>query len=155
MKTSESFLTRNKTISGNSSWLGMNFDFKYVKPVFDLVNSTEVPLLNRGESHVTVISPPEFSVLASAGITIEQVNKIALDAKIQSSKVSLVCLGKEDVTVAGVKKIVYQIIVQVPNLVKIREQVFKLYAKQGGNTALFDPRVSILLVNINNVILII
>lgn len=133
----------------------MNFDFKYVKPVFDLVNSTEVPLLNRGESHVTVISPPEFSVLASAGITIEQVNKIALDAKIQSSKVSLVCLGKEDVTVAGVKKIVYQIIVQIPNLVKIREQVFKLYAKQGGNTALFDPRVSILLVNINNVILII
>jgi hypothetical protein len=142
MKTSESFLNRKKIILGNSSWLGMNFDFKYVKPVFDLVNSTEVPLLNRGESHVTVISPPEFSVLASAGITIEQVNKIALDSKIQSSKVSLVCLGKEDVTIAGVQKIVYQIVVEIPNLVKIREQLFKLYVKQGGNTALFDPRVS-------------
>lgn len=125
----------------------MNLDYKYVKPVFDAVNSTQVPLLNRGESHITIITPPEFSILASAGITIDQVNKIALDAKIQSSKISVVCLGKEDVKIAGVQKIVYQILVQAPNLVKIREQIFKLYVKQGGNTALFDPRVSWLLFN--------
>lgn len=120
----------------------MNFDFQYVKPVFDLVNSTQVPLLNRGDAHVTVISPPEFGVLSAAGITIDQVNKIATDLHIQSSNVQVVCLGKEDVKLAGVEKIVYQIIVKSTDLVKIREQIFKLYVKQGGNTALFDPRVS-------------
>ncbi|KAI8083194.1 uncharacterized protein B0P05DRAFT_467461 [Gilbertella persicaria] len=120
----------------------MNFDFQYVKPVFDAVNSTKVPLINRGESHITVITPPEFAVLATANVTIEQVNKIARDLKIQSSKVKVICLGKEDVVVSGVEKIVYQIIVSAPNLVKIREEIFKIYAKNGGNTALFDPEVS-------------
>ncbi|CAO0799051.1 unnamed protein product [Mucor circinelloides] len=121
--------------AGNASWLGMNFDFQYVKPVFDILNSTQVPLLNRGESHITVISPPEFGVLATAGMTIDQVNQIALTEKIQSSKVKIVCLGKEDVN----GKIVYQLIVSAPNLVNIREKVFQLFVKQGGNTALFDP----------------
>ncbi|GAA5802482.1 hypothetical protein HPULCUR_007947 [Helicostylum pulchrum] len=126
--------------AGNASWLGMNFDYHYVKPVFELLNSTKVPLINRGESHVTVISPPEFAVLATAGITIEQVNKIARDLKIQSSKVTIVCLGKEDVVVADLNKIVYQVIVKVPNLVKIRQKIFQLYIQRGGNSALFDPQ---------------
>lgn len=92
-----------------------------------------------GESHITVISPPEFGVLATAGLTIDQVNQIALTEKIQSSKVKIVCLGKEDVN----GKIVYQLIVSAPNLVNIREKVFQLFVKQGGNTALFDPSVSL------------
>lgn len=92
-----------------------------------------------GESHITVISPPEFGVLAAAGITIGQVDQIALKEKIQSSKVKIVCLGKEDVN----GKIVYQLIVSAPNLVNIRERVFQLFAKHGGNTALFDPSVSL------------
>lgn len=70
-------------------------------------------------------------------------NKIALDGSIQSSKLKIVCLGKEKVTLQGVEKIVYQIIVEASNLVKIREKIFQLYVKQGGNTALFDPKVSL------------
>jgi hypothetical protein len=61
-----------------------------------------------------------------------------LNEKIQASKVKLVCLGKEDVN----GKIVYQLIVAAPNLITIRQKVFQLFAKQGGNTALFDPNVS-------------
>lgn len=94
-----------------------------------------------GESHITVVSPPEFTVLSAAGVTIEQVNKIALKESIQLSKVKVVCLGREKVTLEGVEKIVYQIIVKASNLVKIREKIFQLYVKQGGNTALFDPNV--------------
>lgn len=120
----------------------MNFDYQYAKPVFDILNSTEVPLINRGESHVTVISPPEFSVLATAGVTISQINTIALKMKIQSSKIKIVCLGKEDVIIDDVNKIIYQIIVKAPHLVKIRTKIFQLYIEKGGNSALFDPKVS-------------
>lgn len=35
---------------GNNSWLGMSVDFKYIKPVFEELNSTATtPLLNRGK----------------------------------------------------------------------------------------------------------
>ncbi|CAO3700796.1 unnamed protein product [Rhizopus microsporus] len=124
---------------GNDSWLGMSIDFKYIKPVFEELNSTATPLLNRGESHITIISPPEFAVLASAGVTIEQVNDIARKNKIQSSKFKIVCLGKEDVVINNVRKIVYQIIIKSEDLVKIRREIFKLYVQKKGNTALFDP----------------
>lgn len=135
--------TQTYTSLGNSSWLGMNFDYQYIKPIFNLFNSTEAPLLTRGDSHITVISPPEFAVLAAAGITIDEVNAFARQSKIQSSKVTAVCLGKEDVLLAGVQKVVYQILVKSPDLVKIREKIFLSYVKKGGNTALFDPKVSI------------
>ncbi|KAI8637137.1 hypothetical protein BD408DRAFT_425059 [Parasitella parasitica] len=121
--------------AGKASWLGMNFDFQYVEPVFEILNSTQVPLFTRGESHITVISPPEFSILSTTGITIDQLDQIALDEKIQHTKVKIVCLGKENVD----GRIVYQLIVTAPNLVKIRRKAFQLFAKRGGNTSLFDP----------------
>lgn len=123
----------------------MNFDYQYIQPVFDIVNSTKVPLITRGDAHITVISPPEFAVLATAGITIEQVNTFARDSNIQSSKVNAICLGREDVVVGGIERVVYQILVKSPDLIKIREKIFQLYAKNDGNTALFDPQVSFFL----------
>ncbi|KAI8991614.1 hypothetical protein BDF20DRAFT_811590 [Mycotypha africana] len=105
----------------------MNFDYQYVKPIFDSVNSTEVPLLTRGEAHITVISPPEFALLDTIGISIEEINHIALKLNIQSSKVKLVCLGKEDVIVGGLRQVVYQLIAESSDLVEIRRKIFQLY----------------------------
>ncbi|KAG0759054.1 hypothetical protein G6F24_009353 [Rhizopus arrhizus] len=128
--------------AGNSSWLGMAIDYQYIKPIFNELNSTQVPLISRGESHITVISPPEFAVLSTANITIDEIDKIAIKNSIQSSKIKIVCLGKEDVVLKDERYVVYQIIVKSSDLVKIRQEIFKLYVKNGGNTALFDPNVT-------------
>ncbi|CAO3659646.1 unnamed protein product [Rhizopus stolonifer] len=117
----------------------MALDYQYIEPIAKELNSTDFPLISRGESHITVITPPEFVVLSAANITIDEINDIAIKRSIQSSKISIVCLGKEDLVVKGVRDIVYQIIFKAPNLVKIRKDIFKLYYKNGGNTALFDP----------------
>ncbi|KAI8876308.1 hypothetical protein K501DRAFT_298893 [Backusella circina FSU 941] len=109
----------------------MKLDFKYIEPVFTALNSTKEPLLTRGESHITVISPPEYAVLSKYGnVTIDDINTIALKHNIQGSVFEVVCLGKEDVVISNVRKLVYQIIVRASNLVKIREAIFKLYVKQ-------------------------
>ncbi|CAO3622887.1 unnamed protein product [Cunninghamella blakesleeana] len=118
------------------AWLGMQVDFQYVKPVFDSLNSTRQPLQSRGEAHITVISPPEFNVLASVNITIQDINKIAKKNNIQSSPFKAICLGK----VSQKDDVVYQIIVTSPALVKIREEIFRLYYSKQGNVSLFDPR---------------
>lgn len=92
-------------------------------------------------------------MLATANVTIEQVDAIAKKLHIQKSKVSIVCLGREEVVEKGVDMVVYQIIVKAPNLNKIREEIFKVYYKQGGNPALFDPNVrplSFIFFNVSN-----
>ncbi|KAL0078937.1 hypothetical protein J3Q64DRAFT_1734052 [Phycomyces blakesleeanus] len=121
-------------------WLGLELDYAYVKPIVDAINSTETPLLTRGESHITIVTPPEFDTLAVAGVTIEEINAIAREQRIQESKFDIVCLGKAELVQDGKNYIVYQIIVESPSLVKLREKIFTLYYSKGGNTALFDPR---------------
>ncbi|KAI7853533.1 hypothetical protein BDC45DRAFT_569916 [Circinella umbellata] len=124
----------------HENWLGMELDYQYILPVVKGLNTTDEPLLTRGESHVTVITPPEFDILAKANVTIEEINKIAADYKIQSTSFKMQCLGKESVHVENELYIVYQILVNAPNLETIREAIFRLYVTKGGNSALFDPQ---------------
>jgi hypothetical protein len=90
-----------------------------------------------GEAHITVISPPEYEVLAKVNISIEDINTIATAHRIQASKFRVVCLGMVELD----ENIVYQLIVSSSDLVDIRTKLFQLYWSKGGNTALFDPKV--------------
>lgn len=90
-----------------------------------------------------MITPPEFNVLAKASVTLDEINNIALQHKIQSSRFHVICLGREDVKVNNEQYIVYQLIVDSHNLLNIRRAIFQLYASKGGNTALFNPDVSL------------
>ncbi|KAI8986444.1 hypothetical protein BDB01DRAFT_610368 [Pilobolus umbonatus] len=117
----------------------MNLNYDYVRPLFDLLNSTDQVLQNRNEAHITVISPPEYDILAASGMTIDEINSIALDMSIQSSVFDIICIGKEDVIVNRERSVVYQFIVHSPNLLAIRRKIFQLYSDYNGNTALFDP----------------
>ncbi|KAF8980301.1 hypothetical protein BGZ46_004376 [Entomortierella lignicola] len=129
-----------------TNWVGLNVDFKYVKPVFNVVNSTHAlsngTLISRGESHVTIILPTEYdTILHPAGVTIEELNAIATHKNaLQRSKFELECLGRVQVTT---KDNVFQQSVQIilknyKDLISYRQQVFKLFVKKGGNPALFD-----------------
>lgn len=89
------------------------------------------------EAHITVISPPEFAILAAANVTIDDVNKLAVDYKIQESDFEVACLGRVQVE----NNTVYQIIVHSDDLVRLRTRIFQLYWNRGGNPALFDPKV--------------
>ncbi|KAF8936409.1 hypothetical protein EDD21DRAFT_338750 [Dissophora ornata] len=131
-----------------TNWVGLDVDFKYVKPLFDLVNSTQSiangTLLSRGEAHVTVILPPEYdNILHPAGVTIDEINTIASHKnRLQKAKFGIECLGR--VQVVSTPDNVYQQAVQIilkdfQDIVSYREDVWKLFVKKGGNPALFDP----------------
>ncbi|KAF9287710.1 hypothetical protein BGZ68_001379 [Mortierella alpina] len=132
-----------------SNWVGLNVDFKYVKPVFDLANTTQAigngTLISRGESHVTVILPTEYDqILHPAGVTIEELNALATRGpqknSLQRARFELECVGRvQVVTKDGVFQQSLQIILKnYKDLIRYREEVFKLFVKKGGNPALFS-----------------
>ncbi|KAF9993647.1 hypothetical protein BGZ80_004685 [Entomortierella chlamydospora] len=130
------------------NWVGLNIDFKYVKPIFDLVNSTQSiangTLISRGESHITVILPPEYdNILHPAGVNIDELNVLALkNNRLQRSKFEIECLGRVQVVSQpdGVYQQAVQIIIKnFDDIVAYRQEVFELFVKKGGNPALFDP----------------
>ncbi|KAF9941772.1 hypothetical protein BGZ67_004110 [Mortierella alpina] len=132
-----------------SNWVGLNVDFKYVKPVFDLANTTLAigngTLISRNESHVTVILPTEYDqILHPAGVTIEELNALATRGpqknSLQRSRFELECVGRvQVVTKDGVFQQSLQLILKnYKDLIRYREEVFKLFVKKGGNPALFS-----------------
>ncbi|RUS30262.1 hypothetical protein BC938DRAFT_479639 [Jimgerdemannia flammicorona] len=123
-----------------ASWLGQQLDFTYVKPIFDALNATDKTLITRGESHITVITPPEFDgALHLANVTIDEINAIALKNHIQAAQFKIVCLGQEHILLDKEEYRVFSVLIDAPDLRKIREDVFRLFASKGGNTGLFDP----------------
>ncbi|KAI1316758.1 hypothetical protein EDD11_009496 [Mortierella claussenii] len=130
-----------------TNWIGLNVDFQYVKPIFNLVNTTQAlgngTLISRGESHITIILPTEYDqILHPAGVTIEELNALATHKnRLQRSKFELECLGRVQVVSKpdGVFQQSLQIILKnYRDLIRYREDVFKLFVKKGGNPALFD-----------------
>ncbi|ORX45507.1 hypothetical protein DM01DRAFT_1311806 [Hesseltinella vesiculosa] len=119
-------------------WLGLSLDYKHVHPILEQLNSSDAPLLSRQEAHITVITPPEYTVLSQAEVTMDQINAIALENDIQSCPFELICIGR----VHDKGDDVYDLIV-IPgeSLLHIREDVFRLYVSQGGNPSYFDPQM--------------
>lgn len=95
-------------------------------------------LENRGEAHITVITPPEFAVL-SKKISIVEINEIAEADKIQASKVEARCLGAGQANVGGRNEQTYFVVVRSPDLVRLRARIYERYLKSGGAAGSFDP----------------
>ncbi|KAF9095185.1 hypothetical protein BGX29_009144 [Mortierella sp. GBA35] len=129
-----------------TNWVGLNVDFKYIQPVFQKVNSTlslgNGTLISRGESHITVILPPEYdNILKKVGVTMEELNRLATkNNRLQRAHWEIECLGRvQAVTQPGnvFQQSVQLIVKNYKDILAYRQDVFKLFVKKGGNPALF------------------
>lgn len=96
------------------------------------------PLLDRGEAHITVITPPEYNVL-KPHLNADSIDNIALQHGIQQAKFMPLCLGRARITKNGMVLSSYFIVVKSPQLLEIRQAIFEEYVKHGGEPSQFDP----------------
>lgn len=99
-----------------------------------LEENLPVKLLNRGEAHITVITPIEYYDVLRSKVSMLEIEQIAKNEKIQASEFSIECLGigkkNEDET--------YFIVVNSPKLVAIRKKVQELFEQRGGAVDAFS-----------------
>jgi 2'-5' RNA ligase len=121
------------------SYLIMNLPFGPMEDLFKQVQDQTVEKLsNRGEAHITVVTPIEFSQeLKPYGVKIEQINKLAQKMKIQNAKFDITCLGMGEAQLSGKAEQTYYVVVKSPELGKIREQVQKLVRKSDQGKSRF------------------
>ena len=115
----------------HKDWLAMNLDFApfdQLRKDLELVHGT--PLKSRGESHLTVITPPEFDILSSV-VPIDEINSVAALMNIQQTPFKMVCLARA-VNPQDPKMTTYFVIVDAPGLFEIRREIFRRYAAAGG-----------------------
>ncbi len=122
------------------SYLTMEVNFEPVADLFkQLLLQKRFQLTNRGEAHITVITPIEYFDVLKSKVTIEEINLIARDLKIQSSRFSTVCLGRGQAQVEGKKEKTFYVVVKSEDLIEIRKEVHNLFVSRGGDRSLFNP----------------
>lgn len=110
-------------------------------------------LKNRGEAHITVITPPEYFQVLKEKISIQEINQLAVKSNLQSARFEALCLGaaspKIQTTSGGGKNFkvfsgneppsTYYVVVKSDDLLKFRVAIQKLYIARGGNPTSFNP----------------
>lgn len=97
-----------------------------------------ITLKNRGEAHVTVITPPEYEKMKRK-ISMQEINALAEKMELQKSPYKLLCVGRGSIGDANKQKSTYYVVVESDRLFQIREAIKVLYVKKGGNTGDFNP----------------
>jgi hypothetical protein len=123
------------------NYLTMNLPFAPAEALWkSLESALGTPLKNRGEAHITVISPPEFTGVLSKVLTMPDINDIATKLNIQSARFTPVCVGRAQVALEGKNEQAYYVVVQSDDLVNIRRAIFRKYCEKGGEPSLWDPQ---------------
>lgn len=124
----------------HTNYLVMNVNFPPIKKLLGEVNEKrKVPLINRGEAHITVITPVEFDQALKKKIKISEINEIAQASDIQESTFEITCLGKGNAVIDGKEESTFFIVVTSPKLVQIRTKIHQLFVKRGGASEIFIP----------------
>lgn len=113
-------------------YLAMNLPFEPVREVLLQLERSGLRLNNRGEAHITVITPPEFAKLASE-LAMVDIERIA--ALIQKARFRVICLGRgtkgQDQT--------FFLVVESDDLKQIRRKIAAEFKTRGGAPTDFDP----------------
>lgn len=122
------------------NYLVQNLQFSPVRELYkSLEEKLETPLINRGEAHITVITPIEFNKILKKYITMDDIDEIANEMSIQESGFSIVCLGRGQTEIAENLEQAYYIVVESEDLIAIRWAIFDRYVENGGEPSKFDP----------------
>lgn len=117
------------------SYLTMEVQFGPIKELFKQVTKAELkPLRNRGEAHITVVTPVEYDQVLKERVSIQEINEIAIKSNIQKSVFSVLCLGKgvfqKDETIF--------LVIKSQDLIEIRNKIQKLFVSRGGKAEAFQ-----------------
>jgi 2'-5' RNA ligase len=128
---------------GDGQWdgyLAMNLPLEPAAETFkQLLIKERRQLTNRGEAHITVITPVEYWNVLRAKVSIQKIHEIARSSAIQRAKVDIVCLARGGAMVDGREEHAFYVVVKSADLVAIRKKIRDAFVAAGGVAKDFDP----------------
>jgi 2'-5' RNA ligase len=123
------------------SYLAMNLDFDFFSRLrLSLESELKIKLKNRGESHITVITPLEFDQVLSQKLSIQEINHLAEKMRIQKSAFDKICVGEASAVLYKQTEKTYFVVIESEQLLALREAVQKLFISKGGRAQDFNPK---------------
>lgn len=123
------------------NYLSFDLDYlRYKNILAQLINKTG-ELKNRGEAHITIITPPEYKKLTDSEkskISAQKISDIYAKSIEKKIKFEEICLGMGEKNTEGRLLKTYYIVVKSNDLLNIRREISKL---SGLSKTEFDPEM--------------
>lgn len=124
------------------SYLAMNLPYPGFEHLLKELETAEGKTLkNRGEAHITVITPPEFDKILSKKIAMKDINHLAEQMQIQATPFRPLCIGKVTAPINNSEQAAYFVVIDSEKLFKLRKAIQDLYVAKGGTAADFNPEL--------------
>jgi 2'-5' RNA ligase len=128
--------TASVPFQGQGSYLSLEVPYAPVSSLrteIEQAAGANAHLKNRGEAHITVVTPPEAQALKSK-LSMNEIEKIARAMDLQSADLTLECIG---VGSKGTLQTVY-VVVQSQRLLEVRRAVRDRFVSLGGKATAFN-----------------
>ncbi|MFC1745808.1 hypothetical protein ACFL35_17580, partial [Candidatus Riflebacteria bacterium] len=119
----------------------MNIPFKPVNKVFKQIKKSLgfTNFSNRGEAHITVITPIEYFKVLYPRVTINEIDILARRYKIQKSSFTIPVLGSGKKVIDNKLEQTFFLVVKSKALLNLRKKINEYFIAQGGNPGFFKP----------------
>jgi 2'-5' RNA ligase len=122
------------------SYLAMNLPYERYQKLLQTVEAQEgVTLKNRGEAHITVVSPVEYDTVLKKHLSIEEIHVLAETSDIQKIEYKDVSFGGGEKKSEEKSDKTYFVVVTSPGLLNLREKIGQVYKAKGGAADEFRP----------------
>lgn len=144
--TSSFFLPSPNELSGvpfvaNQGYLVQNILFVPINHLKRVIESElNITLKDRGEAHITVISPPEFSDIKNY-ISMREINELAQEKQLQTMPFTTTCVGTRALFINGILEQPFYVVVKSQALVDFRHLILKTVKEKGYVGSDFDPEI--------------
>lgn len=134
-------ITHDKKPASVKNYVSLDLEYpEYQETLNKLDSFLSTKLQNRGEAHITVITPPEFKIL-SESVSPETIHQEWQDWKTKSF--SKICLGESGLKEKNKVLKTYYIVVSAPEILGFRTHMKNKYAAEGFHAELFYPHITI------------
>lgn len=132
-----------------ATYLTMEVQYAPVKKIFEQIQTkNQLKLKNRGEAHITVVTPIEYYDVLKSHLTMNEIDRLAQSLNIQAASFEIKCLGRGQVKANDKTDQTFYIVVNSTKLLEIRKEIQKLFEQKGGavnafRAELFYPHITV------------
>lgn len=128
------------------NYVSLDLEYGRYKALLNELDKKVGTLKNRGEAHVTLITPPEFKALVAGGsITPEQIHEAYKLAALKPQDFKEICVGQSSKKIQAKKMSTYYVVIKSAAFLKFRRDVAALskVSEKDFNPNLFFPHITL------------
>lgn len=120
----------------HDTYLALGVPYEPIRTLKNQIEAREgLSLSDRGEAHLTVVTPPEFSRL-KAKLSMAEIEWLARTNGFYEAKFAIACVGRGK---NKEKDQTYYLVVTSPELLNVRRVIGAEFVARGGEAKAFDP----------------